>query len=136
MGCKNLVSLYGIEKCTKLTTLGRECFRGCIALTGTLSQQKSNFGCLPSSVTSINASPFSHVCYGSADKVFAVCMRGKTMDEILAFTSIRESANQAEVSASEGSIGRVRWYGTDGYIKDVRVGGKSVWQKVKQNTGL
>lgn len=136
-GCKKLKNLYGIERCTKLTAIGSGCFMDCTALAGTLADQKANKGCLPSSVTTIYANPFRNVCYGSADSEFAVCMRGKTIDQILGVDTVRWSANQANVGANTGSVGRLKWYGTDGYIKDVRQqGAVSEWQKVKQNTGL
>ena len=135
-GCKNLTSLYGIERCTQLTTLGYWCFRDCTSLAGTLAQQKANNGCLPSSVNTISSAPFMNVCYGAANSEFAVCMRGKTLAQILSFDNVRWSASQAEVDLNGGSVGRLKWYGTDGYIQDVVDQYTSAWQQVKQNTGL
>lgn len=136
-GCKKLKDLYGIERCTKLTSIGSWCFMDCTSLSGTLADQKANKGCFPSSVTTIYTNPFLNVCYGNASREFAVCMRGKTIDQILGVDNVRWSANQANVGANNGSVGRLKWYGTDGYIKDVKQRNSvSEWQKVKQNTGL
>lgn len=136
-GCKNLANLYGIERCTKLKSIGSRCFMDCTSLSGNLADQKANNGCFPSSVTTIYPYPFHNVCYGNSDSEFAVCMRGKTIDQILGIDNVRRSANQANVGANNGSVGRLKWYGTDGYIKDVKQqDGVSEWQKVKQNTGL
>ena len=134
-GCKNLANLYGVGNCTQLKSIGWYAFRDCTSLSGTLAQQKSNNGCFCASVTDIGIDPFRNVGYGNANKVFAVCMKGKSISTIVDNDNIFMSADQAKVGLN-GSIGRLKWYGTDGYIEDVNSGNVSTWRIVRQNTGL
>lgn len=64
-GCRNLSSLKGIGRCTKLKKIGEKAFEGCIALVGDdLTEQKTIDAIIPHSVTNIGKYAFCNLQRG------------------------------------------------------------------------